>query len=253
MSQKKGEGHHGGAWKVAYADFVTAMMALFMVLWIIGQNQEKLEAIADYFKDPIAYEHDVLMGQKNLSGEGSLGQDGTGLSKMMQEKMKALASSIYKSLNLNENAKDNPADVFITPDGIRILIYNLPNHRFFEDDCQLTRFGELVTRSLAWILDPYEGTLDVSIYDVLLKDETQLKTLQQLLRTQNPSVDPKKNLLTQTQTKLTHTYESLVYHGFRLSRVGNLSITNQIPEGARHDCLMVDLSLHVNTVTIMKK
>ena len=43
MSKKKGE-HHGGAWKVAYADFVTAMMALFMVLWIIGQNPEVIKA-----------------------------------------------------------------------------------------------------------------------------------------------------------------------------------------------------------------
>src|SRR4030095_3438518 len=51
---KKGHGgHHGGAWKVAYADFVTAMMALFMVLWIIGQSsKEAKEAIADYFRTP---------------------------------------------------------------------------------------------------------------------------------------------------------------------------------------------------------
>src|SRR5262245_43130576 len=51
---KKGHGgHHGGAWKVAYADFVTAMMALFMVLWIIGQSsKEAKEAIADYFRHP---------------------------------------------------------------------------------------------------------------------------------------------------------------------------------------------------------
>ena len=40
IKKKKGHGggHHGGAWKVAYADFVTAMMALFIVLWIVGQN-----------------------------------------------------------------------------------------------------------------------------------------------------------------------------------------------------------------------
>ena len=51
---KKGHGgHHGGAWKVAYADFVTAMMAFFMVLWIVGQSsKEAKEAIADYFRHP---------------------------------------------------------------------------------------------------------------------------------------------------------------------------------------------------------
>ena len=40
MAKKKGHGHHGGAWKVAYADFVTAMMALFLVLWLVSQDQK---------------------------------------------------------------------------------------------------------------------------------------------------------------------------------------------------------------------
>lgn len=46
------EGHHGGAWKVAYADFVTAMMALFIVLWIIAHNQNIRNSVAQYFRDP---------------------------------------------------------------------------------------------------------------------------------------------------------------------------------------------------------
>src|SRR3569832_1408239 len=45
-------GHHGGAWKVAYADFVTAMMAFFLVMWILGLNQESRKSIASYFNDP---------------------------------------------------------------------------------------------------------------------------------------------------------------------------------------------------------
>jgi len=45
-------GAGGGAWKVAYADFVTAMMAFFLVMWITGQSQETKEAIAGYFQDP---------------------------------------------------------------------------------------------------------------------------------------------------------------------------------------------------------
>lgn len=54
--KKKGHGgHHGGAWKVAYADFVTAMMALFIVLWIVGQNNNIKQAIAAYFKDPTIF------------------------------------------------------------------------------------------------------------------------------------------------------------------------------------------------------
>jgi chemotaxis protein MotB len=44
--------HHGGAWKVAYADFVTAMMALFIVLWLLSTSQKVQKAVAGYFKDP---------------------------------------------------------------------------------------------------------------------------------------------------------------------------------------------------------
>src|SRR5512144_1106896 len=45
-------GHHGGAWKVAYADFVTAMMALFIVLWLLNTSKPVREAVAGYFNDP---------------------------------------------------------------------------------------------------------------------------------------------------------------------------------------------------------
>src|ERR1044072_3115763 len=52
MAKKKAAAHHGGAWKVAYADFVTAMMALFMVLWISAQDQKILIATSQYFQNP---------------------------------------------------------------------------------------------------------------------------------------------------------------------------------------------------------
>ena len=50
-----GHGHHGGAWKVAYADFVTAMMAFFMVMWLIGLDAKTRAAIAAYFRDPVGF------------------------------------------------------------------------------------------------------------------------------------------------------------------------------------------------------
>ena len=52
--KKKGVhgGHHGGAWKVAYADFVTAMMSLFIVLWLMGSSEKVKHAVAGYFNDP---------------------------------------------------------------------------------------------------------------------------------------------------------------------------------------------------------
>jgi chemotaxis protein MotB len=56
---------HGGAWKVAYADFVTAMMAFFMVMWIVAQNKPVKEAVAKYFKDPSG--HSSVSGNKSGS------------------------------------------------------------------------------------------------------------------------------------------------------------------------------------------
>ena len=53
--KKHSGGHHGGAWKVAYADFVTAMMALFIVLWVMGQDQHVRKLVANYFKNPIGF------------------------------------------------------------------------------------------------------------------------------------------------------------------------------------------------------
>src|SRR2546430_1714955 len=65
--KKGGDGHHGGAWKVAYADFVTAMMAFFLVMWIVGLNKPTREAIAAYFKNPTLFSKG---GGKKLLGAG---------------------------------------------------------------------------------------------------------------------------------------------------------------------------------------
>ncbi|HYJ47385.1 MAG TPA: flagellar motor protein MotB [Pyrinomonadaceae bacterium] len=68
-------GHHGGAWKVAYADFVTAMMALFLVLWLVSQADTKLkQAIANYFRAPGVFDTlqgGIIEGPKKVSKEPS--------------------------------------------------------------------------------------------------------------------------------------------------------------------------------------
>ncbi|MDP1896928.1 MAG: flagellar motor protein MotB, partial [Sulfurimicrobium sp.] len=52
--KKGGHGHHGGAWKIAYADFVTAMMAFFLLMWLLGSTAKgDMEGIAEYFKTPL--------------------------------------------------------------------------------------------------------------------------------------------------------------------------------------------------------
>src|SRR5437660_503959 len=61
-------GHHGGAWKVAYADFVTAMMSLFIVLWLMNSSEQVKKAVAGYFNDPRGTAN--LMGT-TMSGTGA--------------------------------------------------------------------------------------------------------------------------------------------------------------------------------------
>jgi chemotaxis protein MotB len=61
-TRRHGHGHHGGAWKVAYADFVTAMMAFFLVMWIIGQSRAVREGVAGYFRNPSAFDGEGTSG-----------------------------------------------------------------------------------------------------------------------------------------------------------------------------------------------
>ncbi len=66
-------GHHGGAWKVAYADFVTAMMAFFLLLWLLGATTEKQrKGIADYFTPTLVKMKEVSAGSNGLLGGSSI-------------------------------------------------------------------------------------------------------------------------------------------------------------------------------------
>lgn len=69
--KKSHGGHHGGAWKVAYADFVTAMMAFFLVMWIVGLSEDVKNSVAGYFKDPIAFMDGARKGETPFTVSGS--------------------------------------------------------------------------------------------------------------------------------------------------------------------------------------
>lgn len=81
---KGGHGHHGGAWKVAYADFVTAMMAFFMLMWLLNATTEKQrKGLADYFSPtiPVTRESgggDGALGGDSVFSEENLARSGTG-------------------------------------------------------------------------------------------------------------------------------------------------------------------------------
>ncbi len=69
--KKAAHGHHGGSWKVAYADFVTAMMAFFMVMWILGMDEQTKKAIEGYFSSPVGYKKGYSSGSSPLASGSS--------------------------------------------------------------------------------------------------------------------------------------------------------------------------------------
>lgn len=78
-------GHHGGAWKVAYADFVTAMMAFFLLLWLLGATTEKQrKGIADYFAPTLLDTRSMGVGGGALNGGPGAGDKGSGSSGIVQ-------------------------------------------------------------------------------------------------------------------------------------------------------------------------
>lgn len=80
IKKKKAHGHahHGGSWKVAYADFVTAMMAFFMVMWILGLSDESKAQISGYFNDPLGYAKTAPMSRNIVKFPGTpITQSGT--------------------------------------------------------------------------------------------------------------------------------------------------------------------------------
>jgi chemotaxis protein MotB len=118
------EGHHGGAWKVAYADFVTAMMALFIVLWLMNSKQEVKQAVGGYFKDPTG--KGKLLGT-NMSGTGR----DLNVSKDDMSALKERLKSVIKLIPHFEQMKGN-VELTITEEGLRIELFESKKWMFFE-------------------------------------------------------------------------------------------------------------------------
>lgn len=142
--KKKGGhgGHHGGAWKVAYADFVTAMMALFIVLWIVGQSKDVKEYVANYFRDPGAFNQTgpggVMKGSSILPSPvpmPSSGEEGAAATREAQtkafEKMaKGLRETLAGSPEFAQ-LKDQ-VDIRTTDVGLLIELIEQSNSTFFD-------------------------------------------------------------------------------------------------------------------------
>src|SRR5579885_1685091 len=135
-------GHHGGAWKVAYADFVTAMMALFIVLWLMGTSDNVKKAVAGYFRDPSG--KSVEKG----SGQGGVGED-VGIGKQDMSRLKDKLESAMKQMPQLATLKDQ-VQMTVTGEGLRVELLETDVGMFFESGNALpSKTGEQMLRMLA--------------------------------------------------------------------------------------------------------
>ena len=125
IKKKTGHGgHHGGAWKVAYADFVTAMMALFIVLWLLNSSKQIQVAVGGYFKDPTATSKQV---GTNLAGSG----DNFALTKENMSQLKEELQKAVRHVTDFDKLKDQIA-MTITAEGLRIELMETAAGTFFD-------------------------------------------------------------------------------------------------------------------------
>ena len=157
MSKKKHEEAHGGAWKVAYADFVTAMMALFMVLWISAQQKEILIATSKYFQNPFSSPMPASSGVMNGKKELLPKEENAERTRIFTPEMYSqLAQEFLKLLDIQQHAPDKPLEVRVTADGVQLVLYNRDKQPIFEPGTtKLTQWGDYVSQNLAWVIDRF--------------------------------------------------------------------------------------------------
>jgi chemotaxis protein MotB len=142
-------GHHGGAWKVAYADFVTAMMAFFLVMWLVGSSPDVKKSVAGYFRDPGVFEHErsVQMLPNGMDGvdAGSAAEavsmpDPRALN-VERQRMEAAAAAIRERLAEAPelDALRDQIEFSVTDEGLRIELLEKDGSSFFDSGSAVLR------------------------------------------------------------------------------------------------------------------
>lgn len=151
---KKHDAHHGGAWKVAYADFVTAMMALFIVLWLLNSSQQVRDAVSGYFRDPAG-----VASKAGTDKEGS-GKN-VAISALDMEQLKRELENRLKSLPDFDKLK-NHIEITITDEGLRIELLEDERGTFFDlGSPEPNSTGRELLSSLAQYLGGIDNKLSI--------------------------------------------------------------------------------------------
>lgn len=134
--------HHGGAWKVAYADFVTAMMALFIVLWLMNTSKQIQVAVGGYFKDPSGSSKKVGTALMGSAENFTLTQNN--MDQLKEQLQKAIQHTVHF-----DKLKDH-IEMTVTSEGLRIELLEGKNGTFFEKGvAQPTPDGEEILIKLS--------------------------------------------------------------------------------------------------------
>jgi chemotaxis protein MotB len=147
-------GHHGGAWKVAYADFVTAMMALFIVLWLLSSSADVKKAVGGYFRDPSGKTAQNGTGQSGASENIGIGKDDMG---KLKDKLEAAIRQAPDVGKLKDQVQ-----MSVTGEGLRIELLESKTNSFFESgNAQPTPSGNEILQLLAEQLGKLPNRLSV--------------------------------------------------------------------------------------------
>jgi chemotaxis protein MotB len=154
--KKKGGhgGHHGGAWKVAYADFVTAMMALFIVLWLLNTSKAVQEAVGGYFKDPTGTAKKIGSTMQGAGENFVLTKDN------MPQLKDQLQRAIHEMSDFDK--LKSHIEMTITAEGLRIELMEGVNGTFFDSGSpRLNSDGQELLVKLAQELGQLPNTLSI--------------------------------------------------------------------------------------------
>jgi chemotaxis protein MotB len=132
--KKKGRhahSHHGGAWKVAYADFVTAMMAFFLVMWLVGQGPAVKAGVASYFRDPGAFDGGKgvlpgVQGSAAVEPERPSPAEATAALEKAAEQLRDALASLPQFAEIADRIS-----LEVTEEGLRIELREAPDDGFF--------------------------------------------------------------------------------------------------------------------------
>lgn len=182
-------GHHGGAWKIAFADFATAMMAFFLVLWLLSTaTPEQKIAIAGYFKDPIGFSESGtpyiidLGGSPELAPENTLNpeiksqpqpdkvtvdtdQVESMAEQVERERLELLLQELQNKVEENPQLQKFKDQILfeITPDGLRIQIIDSENRPMFDSgSARLKPYFEDILLAMADTIKAVPNKISIS-------------------------------------------------------------------------------------------